>query len=160
MHPIRVDGGLLDTVIERIASCGSGRRECVSYVTGPVDVPDRATGLIHPRHRATAASTTVGSDELDAVWDRLRERRETIVMQVHSHPGAAHHSGTDDRWPIIHRKGFLSLVLAHFGLRGLVGAHLAVFLGDGQWQTVGVDAWDRHLTMGQPHRSGAAGHRP
>jgi hypothetical protein len=41
------------------------------------------------------------------------------VAQLHTHPGAAFHSGTDDEFPIVRTPGFLSIVLPEFGKYGL-----------------------------------------
>lgn len=147
MKPLRLDRELVGEIIATIATCGDGQRECIVYVTSTLTCRDRATGFIHPRHRATAVSTEVASDELDWVWDELRRRGHRIAMQVHSHPGAAHHSGVDDRWPVVHRVGFLSLVVPQFGRRGLDEAHLAVFLGGGLWRGLELRQWSSHLLI-------------
>lgn len=125
---------VLDRVGAVIRACGHGATECVVYVTAPTRRPTTANDLIHPRHTATASSTHVGEEELDRIWDLLLEHGSTIVLQVHSHPGEAYHSHTDDCWPIIHRPGFPSLVVPRFGASGLAGAHLTTYQGDGHWQ--------------------------
>lgn len=148
MPPLHVSQTLLDDVLTTIVDCGGGHRECIVYVTAPAGDPQRAGGVVHPVHAATAASTEVDGAELDRVWDGLGHRREQIVLQVHSHPGAAHHSGTDDRWPVLHRVGFPSLVVACFGRDGLTGAHLAIYRGGGEWENVKRAAWQEYLVIG------------
>jgi proteasome lid subunit RPN8/RPN11 len=149
MPPLRVSRTLVDDVLGTIVTCGGGRRECIVYVTARVDDARRADGFIHPGHSATPTSTEVVGDELDRVWDLLRKRSEQIVLQVHSHPGAAHHSGIDDRWPVLHRVGFPSLVVARFGRDRLAGAHVAVYLGGGDWQDLVPGTWHEHLLIDQ-----------
>lgn len=154
--PLQLPRQVVDDVLATIVECGGGRNECVVYVTGPVGLDGRATAFIHPEHDATAVSTEVDGAALDRVWDVLRERRERIVLQVHSHPGGAHHSGIDDGWPVVHRVGFPSLVVARFGTVGLQGAHLAIHLGGGVWRGVELAAWNEYLvvdgTRGRPQR--------
>lgn len=48
-----------------------------------------------------------------------------MKAQVHTHPGDAYHSATDDRWPIVSQAGFLSIVVPFFA------AGLATF--DAAW---------------------------
>jgi len=63
-------------------------------------------------------------------------------VQVHTHPGEAFHSRTDDRFPIIHTPGFLSLVIPDYGLGpvGFAGAYLAELGSDGRWREVAAPA--------------------
>jgi hypothetical protein len=57
---------------------------------------------------------TVGSEELHQINVWLYENRMTLVAQIHSHPGAAYHSDTDDLYPIVTTVGALSLVVPDF----------------------------------------------
>ena len=65
----------------------------------------------------------------------LAAERRSIRAQVHTHPGAAYHSRTDDHYPIVAAPGLLSLVIPRFALGpvGLAGAHLAELQADGSW---------------------------
>lgn len=133
MGPLTLPHWVVLDVLTTITRCGADRHECIVYVTAPTSERHRADGVLHPVHAATAASTEVAPEELDRIWDELRRRERTVALQVHSHPGSAHHSGTDDRWPAVHRVGFPSLVLARFGRDGLRGSHLAIYRGAGRW---------------------------
>lgn len=141
MTPLTVPHRVVDEVVTTITRCGAGRKECIVYVTAPTTDRHRADDVLHPDHAATAASTEVTGDELDRIWDELRHVERTLVLQVHSHPQTAHHSGTDDRWPAVHRVGFPSLVLANFGRAGLRGSHLAIYRGDGSWDEPDIERW-------------------
>ena len=135
LAPIHFPASLLQSIIDVLMDCGRGRNECIVYVTAQLDSPRAADAFIHPHHASTPVSTTVDAAELNRVWDELRETGRRIVMQIHSHPGSAFHSSTDDNFPIIHSVGFLSLVLPSFGNRGLDGAYLAVYEGGGKWRS-------------------------
>lgn len=124
-----------------------GRLECVAYLTSPADDLTRAIGHIHPRHLATSVMTEVDAAELARVWDELAASARSIVCQVHTHPGSAFHSGTDDHYPVVHSKGFLSLVVPRYGSAGTMGAHLAVYEGAGRWAS--PDRWDGYLVIGE-----------
>ncbi|MGH2724364.1 MAG: Mov34/MPN/PAD-1 family protein [Actinomycetota bacterium] len=136
---------LLKAVSEVASACGQGRRECVVYLTAARGHPDQVVGYIHPSHQATAVSTEVDQEELGRVWDELRSTGRMIVCQVHTHPGTAFHSGTDDHYPVVHSVGFLSLVLPGYADRGLKGAHLAVYQGGGRW--LAPDRWEPYLLL-------------
>lgn len=145
--PLRLGPTVLDRLLAQVQRCGAGRNECVVYVTAALDAPDEALELLHPTHRASAVSVDVDVAELQCVWSWLRTQGHCIVLQVHTHPGSAHHSGIDDEYPIVHALGFRSLVLARFGEQGLRGAHLAVYEGDGRWCTIPPDRWTEHLVV-------------
>lgn len=125
---------LLDAVLAEAKRCGSNFRECVTYLTASLEAPRVVDGYLHPQHHASSVMTEVSAEELGNVWDDLLATRRTIVCQVHTHPGAAFHSDTDDRYPVVHSVGFLSLVIPDFGYRGVRDVHLAVYLGEGRWE--------------------------
>jgi hypothetical protein len=57
-----------------------------------------------------------------------------LLAQVHSHPGRAYHSGTDDRYAVVTTEGGLSVVVPDFARWPLVLARCAVYrLIDRQW---------------------------
>jgi hypothetical protein len=57
---------------------------------------------------------TVGPEELHRINVWLYENQMTLIAQIHSHPGAAYHSETDDSYPIVTTVGALSLVVPDF----------------------------------------------
>jgi hypothetical protein len=59
-----------------------------------------------------------------------------------THPGKAFHSRVDDEFPIIHKPGFLSLVIPNFGLGpvGFEDAYLAEIQPDGTWRQVFISS--------------------
>ena len=144
---IHLPVSLLQSITDVLVVCGGGRNECIVYATAPKHAPDRVESFIHPTHESTPVSTTVDSTELHCVWDGLREARRKIVLQIHSHPGSAFHSSTDDNFPVIHSVGFPSLVLPSFGKRGLTGAHLAIYEGNGNWHSPRLEDWSEFLVI-------------
>lgn len=60
-----------------------------------------------------SAWVDLGSAAFD-IGQQVAARGELIFAQVHSHPGAAFHSETDNKYPISHQKGFISLVVPNY----------------------------------------------
>ena len=134
---------VLGRTFEHLRRCGAGRRECVVYLTGPVDEPEIIDGVVHPRHTAGFGGYDLDSEAIaDLSRDLLTEHR-SIRLQVHTHPGAAYHSSRDDALALVHTPGFLSLVLPNFALGdiGFAGAFLAERTPGGEW--VGVPLAER-----------------
>jgi hypothetical protein len=77
------------------------------------------------------------SDEaLESIADEILSRGEKLIAQVHTHPRKAFHSIIDDRYPIIHRQGFLSIVLPYFardGFSKLDGIRIYEYAGNNTW---------------------------
>jgi hypothetical protein len=57
----------------------------------------------------------VGGAELHRINQWLYENKQTLIAQLHSHPGEAYHSEMDDRYAIIATLGGLSVVIPDFG---------------------------------------------
>lgn len=61
----------------------------------------------------------------DALYELNRDCRDhgdVLAGQIHSHPDSAYHSGADDDLAIVQLPGGLSIVVPHFGRRGLAAA--------------------------------------
>jgi hypothetical protein len=130
--------GVLERAFEHLRTCGDGRRECIVYLTGPVDEPDVVDGVIHPRHTASLGGYDLDSDAIAELWRELVSHRRSVRIQVHTHPGAAFHSSRDDGLALVHTRGFLSLVIPDFarGPVGFEGAFLAERTHEGRWLAV------------------------
>jgi proteasome lid subunit RPN8/RPN11 len=113
---LTVPANVLDEVRRHLEDAGAAGVEATGYlVAGPDGVarhaifPDQVAGrspacwvAVTDRGRAELA-LALGDDE-------------TYVARVHSHPGAAYHSTTDDRNPALRHEGALSIVVPYFGL--------------------------------------------
>ncbi|MDP9470645.1 MAG: hypothetical protein M3Q71_08250 [Chloroflexota bacterium] len=80
-------------------------------------------------------AVVVDGDELHRLNLWLYEHRMTLIAQLHSHPGAAYHSPTDDALPIATAVGSLSLVVPDFARAPFALDRCAVYrlAGDGAW---------------------------
>lgn len=131
---------VLDQTFDFFRRCGGGRRECQMLWTSSWRSPESIAEAVHPAHRAHAGGFDVEDDWLTSFWLKLAATATGIRVQVHTHPGTAFHSPTDDEYPIINTPGFLSLVVPNFGLGpvGFAGAFLVEIGADGRWREVKV----------------------
>ena len=136
----RVSRAQLERTFTLLRQCGAGKRECQLLWVSPWAQPQSITNVIHPEHRATAVSFDLDQRWLTAFWGKLAQEGAGVRVQIHTHPGAAFHSGIDDDWPIVQTQGFLSLVIPRFGLGevGFEGAYLAELDDKGAWRQVDV----------------------
>lgn len=144
----RVPSSILSKTFGLFRACGCGQRECQVLWTSPWHSPEMIDKVVHPSHGAHFAGFELDGNWLNSFWVELSNTGEGVRVQVHTHPGAAFHSSTDDHYPIVHSAGFLSLVIPGFGL-GRVGfedAYLAERNPDGKWCEVPIPT---HLQVRQ-----------
>jgi JAB domain-containing protein similar to deubiquitination enzymes len=70
----------------------------------------------HGIRSLSGVCVTVEAEELFRLNVHLFERGLSLIAQLHSHPGEAYHSGTDDSFPIATTAGALSLVIPDFAI--------------------------------------------
>lgn len=132
---LKVAGDVLPATFKALQNCGQGKCECAVYWTGPND--DRSVDAVeHPVHTRSAFGYEVESSWLTNFWKKLAAAKRSVKAQVHTHPGEAFHSASDDCWPIVSQAGFISIVLPNFasGRPSLKDAWVGVILCDGSWQ--------------------------
>jgi hypothetical protein len=82
------------------------------------------------------ASMRFSDEIIESVADSILAKGEILIAQVHSHPFEAFHSITDNRYPLIHRRGFYSLVIPYFGKWGFDNFNvfkIFEYLEDNNW---------------------------
>jgi hypothetical protein len=137
---------LLELTFDHLRKCGGGQRECQVLWTSSWKAVEEITGVVHPRHRAHVGGFEVQSEWLTSFCLQLAERNEGVRVQVHTHPGEAFHSATDDAYPMVHTPGFLSLVIPRFakGAACFDDAFLAELGSDGRFRETPIH---RHLKV-------------
>jgi hypothetical protein len=136
----RLKGEMLEDTFKHFRACGCGRRERQVLWLSSWDSTEDITKVVHPRHEAHLGGFVLDDQWLSEFWLELGKANMGIRVQVHTHPGEAFHSSTDDEFPIIHKPGFLSLVIPNFGF-GPVGfneAYLTEIQPDGRWHNVAI----------------------
>ncbi len=130
--------GVMETTFKLLRKCGQGRDECVVYWTGPQGFLGAVDDVVQPRHRSSPEWYEIDPAWITEFFLGLRSSRRTARAQVHTHPGMASHSLTDDCYPLAPSPGFLSLVLPDFatGPVGLRSAYLVEMRPDGTWAEV------------------------
>jgi hypothetical protein len=131
---------LLDETFGHFRACGRGARECQTLWISDWVAPTRITSVVHPHHLAHGGGFELDTDWLHKFFLELAATNHGIRVQIHTHPRQAFHSSVDDRYPIIHSAGFLSLVIPDFGLGpiGFEQAYLAEITPSGGWREVPI----------------------
>jgi hypothetical protein len=136
----RLREGLIEDTFTHFRECGRGLDECQILWLSSWEFPEVITRVVHPKHVAQGGGFALDDAWLNDFWMELGDTNMGIRVQVHTHPQEAFHSPTDDEFPIIHKPGFLSLVIPNFGLGpvGFQDAYLTEIQADGTWQQVSI----------------------
>lgn len=138
----RIAPEILGRTFSHFRECGQSRRECQVLWTSSWNSPETIEETVHPEHHASGDGFVLDDRWLSEFWLELGQKNMGIRVQVHTHPHRAFHSRTDDEFPIIHRPGFLSLVIPNFGMGpvGFANAYLAEIQPDGQWNEIPISS--------------------
>lgn len=69
----------------------------------------------------------VSGEELERIGLELYDNVLQLFAQIHSHPGAAYHSETDDAFPIVTVLGGVSIVVPNFAMGGVKISEWAIY---------------------------------
>ena len=122
---------------------GSGLLACVPI--GDPDLPWMADRLVVPEQIGRREAFGVSVEVTDLGKSQLAAAQplgQLYLARVHSHPGEAFHSATDDANPALTHTGALSIVVPYFGLglRHGLDACAVYRLDEGRWRALPVGA--------------------
>lgn len=124
---------------------GEERRESIAYWSG-VFKGSRAIikGVVFPNQDVEAETSYLGYSHVGLqkafeIGKIMHERKEYLLIQLHTHPFEAFHSWIDNSYPISHRVGFVSVVIPHFARNSMedkVTWGVYEYKGEGKWRTL------------------------
>jgi hypothetical protein len=140
---LRVPAQVLEDGYKFMRSAGQMRLEGMVLWAGKQDgAAFNVTQLIVPKQRGLntrdGLCAVVDGEELRRLNMHLYRNSLELVGQVHTHPGAAYHSETDDRYAIATTIGSFSIVVPSFAVKNFPLSDCAVYRLDsgGQWLEV------------------------
>lgn len=117
----KIEREVLHTTRDLLAKPGRDEREALVLWAGSrtSEATFQVTTTLFPPQEATGLDFYVHPSAVRAVFDRLEEERLVLAGQVHTHPGEAFHSLTDDAFPLATQVGSLSVVVPDFAANPL-----------------------------------------
>lgn len=137
---VRVRLPELVSAYKHFRAMGQRKLEGVALWVGKFNGNDfDVTGTVIPKQRGISSDTgllyVVGEAELRRLNVWLYENQLRLVAQLHSHPGRAYHSETDDDYPIMTTLGGFSLVVPDFAAGLPLLSNCAIFrLTTNSWE--------------------------
>ncbi len=90
---------------------------------------------LDPNAYATGVCVLHG-DAFAKLWELCREKKLTVVADVHTHPGAAIQSPTDKVNPMVARAGHVAVIVPNYASWPILPEHLGVYEYRGQHQWI------------------------
>jgi hypothetical protein len=149
---VRVPSDVVRSVHSHLREAGAAGFEGVGFWAGAAEgTAFQVQAAVVPtqfgQRGEDGVSVIIKGDELFRMNVWLHKNRLTLVAQLHSHPGAAYHSSTDDDYAIMTRLGGLSIVVPNFARQPFSLDEAAIYR-----LTEGVDGpeWS-HLSPSEAH---------
>ncbi len=133
----------VDEVVTHLRLAGRGGHEGLGLWVGRHEgARFQVTKAVVPRqiHRRTPDGVCVilAADALHELNVWLFKEKLSLIAQIHSHPGRAYHSSTDDAYAIATTIGCVSIVVPDFARDDFDVGRAATYRLDGQAHWVGV----------------------
>ena len=154
IHSILIDSAVVARTLEFLQKFGThGCEGLVLWIGEVAEESAHITQAVIPDQKPIKSEDGVGyfvdAETLFELNRKLAESGLRLIAQVHSHPGEAYHSDTDDRYAIVTANGGLSLVVPDFGNAPSDPTLWAVYrLNDGAWRELDVSQARSLFTIG------------
>ena len=126
-----------------LRSLSAGIRESVILWIGSADDRNaRVRSITVPKQFTSADHFEVPLEERLKLAQRLAYSGERLLAQLHTHPGTAFHSLTDDRLALPRHTGAVSIVVPNFAAEwsgDLAETSVNYHLGGGIWKQLGSE---------------------
>ena len=154
MRQVRVPRRIVEEIQDWLRIAGQVEREGVGFWAGVqlAEIAEVKASYI-PRQVAVEADggimVVIPGDELFRMNVWLHQQGLTLIAQIHSHPGDAYHSDTDDEFAVMSRVGGLSIVVPDFAQLPFTLNTAAVYRLQlsGIWVALNEDEVDALITI-------------
>lgn len=123
---------VLTPLEEHLRTTGLAHREEAALLTGYIlgKCVGLVTTVLLPYTESSSVGCILPMDVTVECMDRMNQYGQIVLAQVHTHPGRAWHSDTDDHWAFTDSAGLFSIVIpafGRFGLRRIFGNGIAIY---------------------------------
>ena len=134
------DGSIWNAGTAELAKRAGGRRESGAFLLGSktphrqirefvfyddVDPDALKTGIV-----------LIDGRRLGKLWDHCRRTSQSVIADIHLHPGGYQQSASDQANPIIAEVGHIAIILPSFGQRGTQPGEIGIYeyVGSRTWK--------------------------
>ncbi|MGE3637364.1 MAG: hypothetical protein AB7G28_02315 [Pirellulales bacterium] len=139
-HRINCRTSLWRTIVAELRKRGHGQHESGAFLLGTeagkrMNITDVVFyDDLDPDAYASGICVLHG-DAFAKLWQLCRERRKTIVADIHTHPGTAFQSPSDIANPMVAQPGHIAIIVPYFAASPVHAEHLGIYeyRGRHQW---------------------------
>jgi hypothetical protein len=142
-HRLSCSSGLWRQLLHDLRARGGGRRESGAFLLGSKDgdrrhITDYVLYDDLDPHSLETGIVTFDGRHYGKLWAICRERRASVVADVHVHPGLSHQSQSDREYPMLSVAGHLSLIIPHFARNPVRREEIGIYRyrHDGGWDAI------------------------
>jgi proteasome lid subunit RPN8/RPN11 len=140
-HRISCARSLWMRILAELARRGEGRHEAGAFLLGPTGAGRRRVCdvIYYDELEADAYSTGVcilHGEAFAKLWGQCRQKRLTVVGDVHTHQGLATQSEADRTNPMIARSGHVAVIVPNFARGRFKHRKLGIYeyRGEHEWR--------------------------
>lgn len=145
-HRVTCRAGFWRQIVAELERRGNHKHEAGVFLlgiecNGRLQVTDTVYyDELDPRAYSTGVCVLHG-EAFAKLWALCRERKLTVVADVHTHPGAAFQSVTDKCNPMIARAGHIAIIVPDFAIWPISKTRLGIYeyRGQHEWFDRGPD---------------------
>jgi proteasome lid subunit RPN8/RPN11 len=154
-HRLSCSSRLWKQLLRDLRARGGGRRESGAFLLG-LKAGERRY-ITHyvlyddlDPHSLDTGIVTFNGQHYGKLWAICRERQESVVGDVHVHPGLSHQSQSDRDHPMLSVAGHLSLIIPHFARTPVQRREIGIYRyrHDGGWDTINDRDRNRFFHIG------------
>ena len=138
-----IPNSILYDTLSRLRTIGVDCKEGIAYWSGILDKNEAFVSRVifaddYPEFQNEEYFAKVSLDAAFKIGEAIHEKNELLFAQIHTHPREAFHSFVDDRYPISHRIGFVSIVVPNFAqnVTSLSECAILEYRGQAKWDTL------------------------
>lgn len=155
-HELSCSWWLWQRLLNGLRSRGRGTRESGAFLLGTSDAAGRRRIVdfllyddLDP-HALDSGIVHLDGRHFGKLWELSRSRGLDVVADVHTHPGAASQSHSDQAHPMIARAGHLALIVPNFAAPPATRSTLGIYRyhGGGRWETISARRGPQFFQIG------------
>jgi hypothetical protein len=152
---LRLNSAFFKNVVQELHRRGDERREAGAFLLGSIDDRGRRTvddvifyDDVYPDCARSGAIALPG--ELFAtVWEICRQRDRAVVADVHTPPGLALQSETDQRHPVVAMSGHIAMIVPNYAkVKRRDSLGVFEYRGAGNWRDIAEAELADYLEIG------------
>lgn len=143
-HKLACSAQLWRELVEELRVRSAGVRESGAFLLGRCedDVRTITAYVLYDDLDPNALKSgyvRVDGRHMGRLWEICRERKLTVVADIHTHPGGYGQSDIDRKNPMVAVRGHIGLILPYFAARKFSRSNMGIYVYHGahEWETIG-----------------------